>query len=503
MTTALNGTNGSIGTPRVAVDDAGNTYAVWTEGNFIEASKRPVGGAFETPQTIDNGANGRADVPDIGVDGAGNAVIVWRGHAAAGGPTVIKLARRTAGAGSFDTAGASQLSNNVDPSVGPPRIAVNRAGEAIVAFENAFTSSTEISAALGTTTGAFTLREAAPSTTPGDPTVDINEAGDAAVVFTVASTFPEIRALYRVHGQPLPPTASGFELVDNSSVSNKNEPNVAVDSTGRAVAVWSESTNGTITGASRPAGASQTWAAVADLDKPNAGGGSPRVVFETGDGALAAWAGDNVLRSSTRPPGATDFGAAQPLTDATEDPSDLALDSLSGTTALAWAGGGTTLTRAMVRTGGGAFSPIATLTPSGHGGSLPDVAVAPTGNAAAVWIDTSPVDVNPKLATAIYDAVPPSTPSVSVPATGVTGTPVDMTASATDDWSTPVIGWSFGDGAIAFGNTASHTYTAPGTYTVTATALDAVGNTKANTATIVVSDAKGTVDLPTRGVDFN
>jgi PKD repeat protein len=104
----------------------------------------------------------------------------------------------------------------------------------------------------------------------------------------------------------------------------------------------------------------------------------------------------------------------------------------------------------------------------------------------------------------VYDATAPSTPSVSAPATGVTGTPVDMTASATDDWSTPVIGWSFGDGAIGFGNSVTHTYTAPGTYTVTATAVDAAGNTKANTATIVVSDAiVPPVDLPTRGVDFN
>src|SRR4051794_22616305 len=178
MTTALNGTNGSIGTPRVAVDDVGNAYAVWTEGNFVEASKRPVGGTFETPQTIDNGATGKADVPDIGVDGAGNAAIVWRAHAAAGGATLIKLVRRAAGAGAFDTAGATQISDNVDPSVGPPRIDVNRGGEAIVAFENAFTSGNAISVALGTTTGAFTLREAAPTGTPGDPTVDINEAGD-------------------------------------------------------------------------------------------------------------------------------------------------------------------------------------------------------------------------------------------------------------------------------------------------------------------------------------
>src|SRR4051812_26029124 len=118
MTTALNGTGGQIGTARVAVDDAGNAYAVWTEGNFVEASKRPVGGAFETPQTIDNGALGKADVPDIGVDGAGNAVIVWRTHPAVGsGNTLIKRVERAAGTGSFDVANAARLSSVNDLTV--------------------------------------------------------------------------------------------------------------------------------------------------------------------------------------------------------------------------------------------------------------------------------------------------------------------------------------------------------------------------------------------------
>ena len=40
-----------VGSPRVAVDDAGNVYATWIESGFLEASKRPVGGAWETPQT--------------------------------------------------------------------------------------------------------------------------------------------------------------------------------------------------------------------------------------------------------------------------------------------------------------------------------------------------------------------------------------------------------------------------------------------------------------------
>src|SRR4051812_49975274 len=74
MTPALNGTGGQIFHPSVAVDDVGNVYAAWIEGGLMEVSKRPVGGVFETPQTLDPTFNASSN-PDIGVDGAGNAVV--------------------------------------------------------------------------------------------------------------------------------------------------------------------------------------------------------------------------------------------------------------------------------------------------------------------------------------------------------------------------------------------------------------------------------------------
>src|SRR4051812_31900817 len=400
MTTALNGTNGSIGTPRVAVDDAGNAYAAWTEGGFVEVSKRPVGGSFETPQTIDTAATGAADVPDIGVDGAGNAVVVWRTHNSSGTP-IIMLARRAAGASAVDLGNVTRLSTGNDLNVGPPRIAVNRAGEAAVAFESNPTSSFAINVALGSTTGSFTLRSNTDNS-PGDPTVAINDAGDVAAVFTATVvSVPGVRAFYRVRGAALPTTLA-FETVDGTNT-QKADPNVSVDSTGRVVAVWGDGSVGQPAAASRPAGVGAAWTRLDDLGKTSTGGMTPRVAFETGDGALAAWGSDSVLQTSLRPAGATQFGTPQIHTDQTELPTDLALDSTAGTTGLAWSTQHTDQLRAMVRTGGGAFSPIATLSPSGHGASQPDVDVDQRGNAAAVWVDTSPVDANPKLAIAEYD----------------------------------------------------------------------------------------------------
>ena len=502
MSTAANGTNGHIGTPRVAVDNAGNVYASWTESGFVEVSKRPVGGVFETPQTVDpGGANGVADVPDIGVDGAGNAVVVWRTHNNAGG-TVVMLAKRAAGAASFDVAGATRLSTGNDLSVGPPRIAVNPAGEAIVAFESNPTSSFAINVALGSTTGGFTLRSNT-DTNPGDPAVAINDAGDAAAVFTATVvSVPGVRAFYRVRGAALPATLQ-FETVDGTNTA-KADPTVSLDSAGRAVAVWADGSVGQPAAGSRPAGATpQTWTRLDDLGKTSTGGMTPRVAFETGDGALAAWGSDSVLQTSFRPAGATQFGTPQIHTDQTELPTDLALDSTAGTTALAWSTQHTDQVRAMVRTGGGAFGPIQTLTPSGHGASQPDVDVAPNGNAAAVWVDSSPIDQNERLVTSEYDAIAPTLVTSQAPDTATAGSPAAFSASATDDWSVPTIGWDFGDGTIGFGTIPSHTYTAAGTYVVKTVAVDDAGNFSTEATHTVTVSPPPPVDLPTRGVDFN
>jgi PKD repeat protein len=46
--------------------------------------------------------------------------------------------------------------------------------------------------------------------------------------------------------------------------------------------------------------------------------------------------------------------------------------------------------------------------------------------------------------------------------------------------------WSFGDGTTGTGETTSHTYTSPGTYTVILTVKDAAGNPATHSITITV-----------------
>src|SRR5262249_4669886 len=86
-----------------------------------------------------------------------------------------------------------------------------------------------------------------------------------------------------------------------------------------------------------------------------------------------------------------------------------------------------------------------------------------------------------------YDASPPTMSGLSVPATGTVGVPVTVSASPFDVWPLASTGFTFGDGLAASGTTASHAYSAPRVYMVTATAVDAAGTPVSASGRIAIS----------------
>jgi PKD domain len=105
------------------------------------------------------------------------------------------------------------------------------------------------------------------------------------------------------------------------------------------------------------------------------------------------------------------------------------------------------------------------------------------GSIAAFWTMAN------TLQAAAFDAGGPNLLSAGVPSSAVVGEPVAMSTSFADLWSG--LGgppsWSFGDGSNGTGAQVSHTYSAPGTYTVTVTADDGLGNQTSVMYPIVVS----------------
>ena len=96
-----------------------------------------------------------------------------------------------------------------------------------------------------------------------------------------------------------------------------------------------------------------------------------------------------------------------------------------------------------------------------------------------------------QLRAAAFDGGPPILLSAGVPSTATVGQPIAFSAAFVDLWSGLGAGqptWSFGDGTpAASGASAVHSFSAPGAYTVTLTAVDVLGNTTSSTHVIAVA----------------
>ncbi len=76
---------------------------------------------------------------------------------------------------------------------------------------------------------------------------------------------------------------------------------------------------------------------------------------------------------------------------------------------------------------------------------------------------------------------------VSIPATAIAGTPVAFSVEPVDQvFPAPTVAWSFGDTSSASGRSVTHTFAAPGIYSVSVTATAAPGDSATQTGTITV-----------------
>jgi hypothetical protein len=249
-----------VSNAQIAVDASGEAVALWEHvtlrGPAIESASRPPGGAWSAPVTLTKPGTSKG-IPGIAANASGEAVAVWE-HSTRRG-VVIESASRPAG-GTWSA--PSVLSLRVQNSF-RPRIAIDGAGEAIVLWERPADKNSIIESASRPPGGVWSA-----------PTV-LSEKEKAAGV----------------------------------SPANQ-EPQIAVNASGEAVAAWKQTDGGdsfVIESASRPAGG--VWSTPTVLSPEGRIGSSvviSRVLIAAAGEAVAVWQRfdrDVSIESASRPPG--------------------------------------------------------------------------------------------------------------------------------------------------------------------------------------------------------
>jgi hypothetical protein len=475
---------------RVAFDQGGDAIAVWESSGgpepVIMAAARPAGGDFTSPQMLSD-PSAFSTSPEVAADAQGDAVAVWLRFD--GVNARVQAAYRPAG-GSF---GAPQTLSAAGYEAREPRVAMNAAGEAVIVWSLGSGLSEEAQAVSAASGGVFGAAQDLTGFTEAAslPQVALDSHGDAIAVWEGWDG-----ANIRIQETSRPAGGSfGAPEFLSAAGNNAGTPQITFDSSGNALAVWrfDGSPASTIQSDYRPDGG--PFSAAQTVSTPSsAPAQAPQAAFDAQGDGIVAWqqsdGSEPRIYTSVRTPGSSGSfdapGTLDPGGQEAYEPS-VAGDGLSGTI-VSWKtfNGATNSTQAAVRPAGGSFGPASTLSATGPQESVPQIGVDAQGNGIAIWSRSS--GSNYLLEAAGYDAAGPLPRGLALPSQGLVGQPLQFFVAPLDVWS-PVLseGFSFGDGSSAIGVSATHTYSAPGSYQVTATATDVLGNTTTVTRTLTIS----------------
>jgi hypothetical protein len=482
----ISGVTHSISFPEVAVNAQGDAVAIWPRNvggkKIVEVVERPAGGEWSAPVVIsDPGGEEEPANAHIALDTAGNALAVWSSF---GSGFVIRTAARPAGGEWSDPEDLSAASGQT------PQLAMNAAGDAVAVWSGFNGTDYVTWAATRPAGGDWSAPADLSIAGEGDwwpPQVAIDAAGNAVAVWERQLPGGNV-----IRAAILPAGGTAWSAPEDISAAGDNaqEPEVAVNAAGTAVAAWR--VNGTgIQAAVRPTGGG--WSATPEqVSVLGQSAWKPVVAIDSNGTAFALWeapgTSGQVLRASVRAPGG---GWSAPKEVSAEEQGFISYQLEANTRAgvvAAWTrnlGLSTYGVQAAVRPPGGGWAEPDDLSTEGENAGLPDLAFDAEGDAIAIWGREDGVN-DYVLQGAGYDFNGPRLDGLRIPTAGTAGQPVPFAVSPFDVFSLGATSWSFGDDGQASGNAVSHTYSAPGRYPVTVTALDASGNASMQTAAITI-----------------
>jgi len=475
---------GSSVRPHVALDAHGDAVAVWARwtehGGSIEAAFRPAGGTWQAPVTLSTEGTS-AQWPSVAFDAQGNAIALW--EFSGGGSSGVAAAVRSASDGAWESSVRLSPEGQLASS---PELAVNPAGDAMAVWTHPIGSGNSVIEAATRIGHQGAWQPAVDLAAEGQaeaPQIALDSEGKAIAVWQDRSTGYIEAALGSAQSDiwlaPTPVSTAGARSVDSR---------VAIDPQGDAIAIWTRQlpTSYVVEAAVRPV-TTGTWQPPASLSPAGETATEPEVAVDASGDAVVIWEGssnetEEEIQASSRPAETGQWEG--PVTIATGQVSErrigefpeLAVNALGDVVAAwdQWNGSSYAVEGSARPAGTSAWQAPSPLSSSGPDSYMPDVGIDPQGNAIAAW----EVQGNCCFVEAAgYDAAGPLLDGVTIPATGTVGQTLSFSVSPLDVWSAPgQTTWSFGDGTSADGAGVAHTYAEPGSYQLTLTSDDVLGN---------------------------
>ena len=484
----------------VAVDAQGEATAVWVvwaeheaEPEILEAATRPAGGPWSAPVQISQ-AGEQPLSPKVVVNSNGDAAVVWFGYGN-GAKEVVRAATRPAGGAWSQPVALS----DVNGYSSEPDIAIDPQGNATAVWttgpQNQYGF---VQTATHPAGGAWSQPVALSdeSAAAAVPRLAADSEGNLTAIWDLGGEEGIIQSKTRPAGSEW--SSAAVNVSDEDGLSSS--PRIATDDQGAVTAVWQQKD---IHGASgfhyfvqTARLESGTWTDPLTISREDGLAMNPELAVDPDGNATVVWewgplatgtAGGLQARS-----GSSD-GSWGPIVYMSTSSGGLLEPGESGVQLLADAQGNITaiwegwtapnyIVRTARRSAAGTWSSPITLS---TGNTLfPRIAVDPQGTVTAVW--SGLVGSNRAVRSRVFDPVVPEINDLEVPATGVVGQPVSMSADPFDVWSAVESSWDFGDGGTGTGASVDHCYSTPGERTVTVTGTDGAANETSTSGTIVI-----------------
>jgi hypothetical protein len=485
--------------PQVSVDAQGDALAAWQRldeesgKTVIESSSRPAGsGGWGSPLIVSSSAD-EASLPQVALDSHGDAVAVWL-SLSGGGEYSIEASTRSGIAGAWQAPVTLRKLGAMTAMDPRPDLAVNSQGDAVVVWERLAGAEDLVETASRPAGGSWqppeTLSTEAENLHAAE--VGIDAAGEATAVWEEKGLDVRIDAADKpASGKWQPPAAISQEGA------NANEPRLAVAANGDAVAAWEHFESEELIEAAVRTSAGGAWGKPVALTQPETGEGEPagqQVAIDAQGDAILVWArmnkGHEIVEATERGATSSAWQPVAALSGPGESLEEIPRVSVNGQgdAVVVWErlhGGEETVEAAAGLAASRSWqTPVALASKGNPNGQ--EVALDGQGNAAAVW---SRYDGTSFIAEAAgYDAAGPELSSLTIPTGGAVGQTLAFSARPFDIWSAlGATSWSFGDGTSQTGTSVTHAYGAPGTYTVTLTSADVLGNTSSTSAAVQIT----------------